>query len=100
VIICGDFNDIPDSLCYKVVSKEYTSSHLVKDSSEQEPWTTWKKRQTVVKRAIDYIWYASETSKMEVLKLLEVPNDSVLPDMLPASYYPSDHLALAVELSY
>lgn len=97
VIICGDFNDEPDSLVYKVVKNEnYTSSYSFYYDSKVEPYTTAKMRKHEIVHCIDYIWFNSPN--LYVKKLLEIPNlKQAFPHLLPSSKYPSDHLSLAVE---
>jgi len=92
VIICGDFNDVPDSL----VSNVMQSNHYSPGSSMNQ-WTTWKKREEVVKRTIDYIWHSSGLTPVSILS---VPEDESCPVFLPAIYYPSDHLAISVKYSF
>eukprot|EP01125_Pyxidicula_operculata_P007606 TRINITY_DN2584_c0_g1_i2.p2 TRINITY_DN2584_c0_g1~~TRINITY_DN2584_c0_g1_i2.p2 ORF type:complete len:113 (-),score=33.15 TRINITY_DN2584_c0_g1_i2:81-419(-) len=88
VIVCGDFNDTPDSLVCTEFSKKLKSAY----SNDDKHWTTWKKRDAVVKRTIDYIFY--DDKKLEPTHLLSIPKDSDVPNNLPAPYYPSDHISI------
>ena len=66
-LVCGDFNDVPDSLCYQSMTPAYKSLFaLALDGSEPE-FTTYKYRESVgmTKRTIDYIW-ASKASPIKV----------------------------------
>eukprot|EP01080_Neovahlkampfia_damariscottae_P002907 gene2907-4750_t len=92
IIICGDLNDIPDSLCYKELELNEFSSSYKLYGDDIEPYTTFKKRKEIVKRCIDYIWYTSDTLKVE--QLLEIPNSDDLKDYLPCDIFPSDHLSI------
>eukprot|EP01130_Rhizamoeba_saxonica_P012190 TRINITY_DN511_c1_g1_i2.p1 TRINITY_DN511_c1_g1~~TRINITY_DN511_c1_g1_i2.p1 ORF type:complete len:158 (-),score=29.30 TRINITY_DN511_c1_g1_i2:24-497(-) len=94
VVICGDFNDEPNSLVYNILKQRYTTIY----SGEHQSWTTWKKRSTEVKRTIDYIWY--QPNRIGVDAILNIPEDSECPDMLPAAYYPSDHLAIGAQIYF
>lgn len=110
IIISGDFNDVPSSKLYQLFAtgkaesdlKEiFTHNFILKsaysnyDKSGVEPYTTYKKRETEVRRCIDYIWYEEE--KLKVNRLLEIPNYENLKDRLPCAQYPSDHLAIMAE---
>ena len=59
-VIMGDMNDIPGSLMYNKLAESYQiASEYFRIStliSRTEKWTTCKKRETLVKRTIDYIW--------------------------------------------
>ena len=94
-IIGGDFNDVPDSeVCDFVRSHGFLSAY----EHDERAWTTWKKRQSEVKRVIDYIWYRPGSSaNLRPVAVLEVPADEVFPHMLPAADYPSDHLAIGAQ---
>ncbi|ELR10995.1 uncharacterized protein ACA1_354330 [Acanthamoeba castellanii str. Neff] len=61
-------------------------------------YSTYKKRETEVRRTIDYIWYPADA--MVPVALLAVPAVSDLPDRLPCRNHPSDHLALYAELAW
>uniref|UniRef100_A0A6B2LF77 Endonuclease/exonuclease/phosphatase domain-containing protein n=1 Tax=Arcella intermedia TaxID=1963864 RepID=A0A6B2LF77_9EUKA len=89
VVILGDFNDTPDSLVCKHMGLHYASAY------PSNTWTTWKKRETVVQRTIDYIWY--DSAKLQPIQILPAPLESDCPQLLPASYYPSDHILIAAK---
>jgi len=93
IIILGDFNDVPDSLVAQVLKQSKTSAY----PDSPNDWTTWKKRESAVKRIIDYIWY--EPQKLTLTHRLSIPPDSACPVMLPASYYPSDHILIAAKFT-
>jgi len=94
IILLGDFNDVPDSLVVEVIKKSTLISAYPNIPGD---WTTWKKRETAVKLIIDYIWY--EPEKLTLTHHLLPPPDSACPVMLPASYYPSDHILIAAKFS-
>lgn len=102
-IICGDFNDVPDSLCVQSTLRGTGSNGKLafEDAYGQFEghYTTYKKRDKVVKRTIDYIFYQPHPS-IEMTGALLVPNPGRFPEMLPARDYPSDHLALCVGFSF
>lgn len=56
-IVCGDFNDVPDSLACRAMRDAFTSAYAARWTPDA-PWTTWKRRESEVKRTIDYIWCA------------------------------------------
>jgi len=92
VVICGDFNDIPDSLAFKAVKtvENLNSAYSYYDNTNIEPFTTYKERSCVVKRCIDYIFF--DKTALVPLQLLEIPHLDV---PLPRKDYPSDHLAIS-----
>jgi mRNA deadenylase 3'-5' endonuclease subunit Ccr4 len=62
-------------------------------------FTTTKERDCVNHRCIDYILYSSAT--LRCAALLDIPNQKqLLPHLLPALNYPSDHLAIAAQLAF
>lgn len=88
VLTFCDLNDIPNSDAYNVFQSNGYYSVYPSDN-----WTTWKQRETTVKRMIDYIWY--DNDQTTIVEYLDIPSDEHLPQYLPASYYPSDHLAIS-----
>lgn len=84
VIICGDFNDTPDSLACQKMIKYFKSAYTNENSS----WTTCKKRQELVKRVIDYIFH---DDKLKCVQTLNIPEGSYV---FPSELYPSDHLMI------
>lgn len=123
VFVMGDFNDTPDSPVCNYFKRstpttttttttdgeappevatsshpfELKSAYTFYDASETEPFTTYKKREREVIRPIDYIWFTPSEGRLRVTptSLLEIPSLEMLPNRLPASDYPSDHLAIA-----
>lgn len=70
--------------------------------SEEPTYTTWKIRpKGEIKRTIDYIFHSSS---LRASSLLSLPSDAEMaemaPEKLPCLAYPSDHMALGVQLSY
>jgi mRNA deadenylase 3'-5' endonuclease subunit Ccr4 len=101
IIVTGDFNDVPTSAALKHHANvdglgfedTYHNGIIGRDQ-----FTTYKQRTTIVKRVIDYIIFKSDV--MLRVGKLEQPEATDLPDMLPASYYPSDHIALLASFRF
>lgn len=93
VLIGGDFNDVPESpVCQFLRDRAFSSAYSHPPSS----WSTWKKRDTEVKRVIDFIWYRSgDASSLQLLDTLPIPDDSHFPACLPDLHFPSDHINIA-----
>lgn len=89
VILIGDFNDVPESETIKLVQNAKFKSAY----PNFEP-TTAKKRNKVIVRCIDYIWYRGPAfaGVIETSKLSEDP------PMLPNEEWPSDHLKLYAKI--
>lgn len=83
IIICGDFNDIPDSLACQEMMKRFKSAYKNENGSS---WTTCKRRQELVKREIDYIFH---DDKLKCVQTLNIPEGNLV---FPSELYPSDHL--------
>jgi endonuclease/exonuclease/phosphatase family metal-dependent hydrolase len=67
VVICGDFNDIVGSKPIELMSKTFISAY---DQHHPKPFnTTSKKRETVVTRAIDYIWTSPSIHVSRLLRI-------------------------------
>lgn len=121
LVVLGDFNDVPSSLVCRYFRGELPLAEIHAaipphpfrlasayahhpplagdvDEAAAEPYSTYKKRETEVRRTIDYIWYPAEA--MVPVALLAVPAVSDLPDRLPCRNHPSDHLALYAELAW
>lgn len=101
IIITGDFNDVPTSAAMK--KSVYNNILGIEDTytgrtSGCDEFTTYKQRGFIVKRVIDYVLYKSNV--MTCVGRLEQPDVSDIPDMLPASYYPSDHIALLASFRF
>lgn len=123
IVIGGDFNDVPGSDVYNLFRsptdklgkdfpiKNLTSAYTLypqsliekeeattEEEEKKEPYTTFKKRDSVVRRCIDYIWVSSN---VKILDLLEIPKFTELPEAgLPGFTYPSDHLAIMTGIEY
>ena len=91
-LICGDFNDTPDSLACIEMNKKYRSAYQPETLPSMNLWTTCKKRKELVKRTIDYIFY---DNRFKCLQVLDIPQNDVI---LPASFYPSDHSLIGAVL--
>jgi mRNA deadenylase 3'-5' endonuclease subunit Ccr4 len=102
-IVCGDFNDVPTSKpCEMMRAAGYTSVYTRYPSSTTEPYTTAKRRESVIVRTIDYIWVRDcERLSIDVKRLLAIPGRlDAFPEYLPCKDYPSDHLAIGVDLGF
>ena len=109
LIICGDFNAEHSEPVYKAfydsslnIRSAYT---LLSNSHDEPPYTTWKIRgrrdgeETAACRTIDYIWYTVDN--LDVKSVLEFPTKKEIGEFaLPSFRYPSDHLSLAVDVSW
>jgi len=112
VIICGDFNDIPESPVCGYFRNPISSSlrflqlKSVQDEiknriKDEELYSTFKYREKsgLLRLTIDYIWYTSKTLRPSAF--LMPPKVSDLPSNgLPATNWPSDHISLLVELYF
>lgn len=93
VLVCGDFNDTPDSqVCQKMRDAGFVSVY----EHDETSWTTWKKREKEVKRVIDYIWYRGD---VRLVARLAMPPSEAYPRMLPDVHHPSDHLDIGAKLN-
>jgi mRNA deadenylase 3'-5' endonuclease subunit Ccr4 len=102
MLICGDFNDTPESL---VVSEFLTNQNVALSSAltafpSDNTFTTFKMRTLGQEqcRTIDYIFYSHDT--LRLCALLHMPSVEELPFRLPATNYPSDHLAIAASFEF
>lgn len=97
IIVCGDFNSLPDSETQEVLK----SSPLGLLNPYQEvlggtQFTTLKHRKTLEKKTEDYIWYKG----LQVTGVYSLPTEEEIgPLALPSEQYPSDHLSLAVRFN-
>ena len=114
LIVCGDFNDDPDSKVIKDVMKSsklaLASAYARMSASGQEepPYTTWKVRsgkggpgagQVQQCHTIDYVFYTPANTRC--LQLLQFPTeDELKPGFLPSFAYPSDHLSLVADFVF
>jgi nocturnin len=121
VILTGDLNAAPtnsstgySSLTYTAIKDHHLGLRSVLNDdlssfqTRHNLWTTWKARkksgkENVVKHCIDYIMYTppSETrpgaKSSAILQLFAA--DEISEQLLPSSCYPSDHVAIAADLS-
>lgn len=108
VIVCGDFNDEPSSL---VVAEMLAASGpalpaSLRSALDHYPaaadpiFTTFKMRTlgNEQKRVIDYVFYSP--AALSVVALLHMPTIAELPDRLPCTAYPSDHIACGVRFAF
>ena len=95
--VLGDFNDIPDSLCYNAMIKAGYFSAYTLYENKIEPFTTSKIRETLTHRTIDYIFFLNSNCNVcTPYELLSPIDEAFLGEThLPLPNYPSDHLALA-----
>ena len=68
-------------------------------SNGDRKYTTYKKREKVVCRVIDYIFYRSKILKQ--LTTIDAPALDTLPEIgLPSKEYPSDHVLIGTVFGY
>jgi mRNA deadenylase 3'-5' endonuclease subunit Ccr4 len=97
VIIGGDFNDTPDSIvCEKMRGLHFASAY----AHPSDAWTTFKRRDSLVKRVIDYIWYRPGHTALQATDVLEIPSESTFPCALPDIHFPSDHINIAARFAF
>lgn len=103
IIICGDFNSLPDSSAYELMLKgksklqntELIHSLNLSSSFEKEPKFT--NFTPDFKGTLDYIFY---NSKLKVSKNLETTKEEEIKTIgLPNDFYPSDHISLYCEFN-
>ena len=121
VILTGDLNAAPtncstgySSLTYTAVKDHHLglrsvlNDDLISFQSNHNLWTTWKARkksgkENVVKHCIDYIMYTPPSESRPGAKATAILQlfaaDEVSEQLLPSSCYPSDHVAIAADLS-
>ncbi len=85
IIIAGDFNDIPTSKVWNKMNENFNTISF--------DYTTCKKREELIKREIDYIWFSD---LLKPIKYLSIPNPEEFPEYLPALNWPSDHLGIGI----
>jgi CCR4-NOT transcription complex subunit 6 len=92
IIICGDFNSLPESQVYLNLSESFKS---VNHKNEPE-FTNFTKE---FQGTLDYIFL---NSKLKVNQILENVSTEKLKNeiALPNSYFPSDHLAVYCEVIF
>lgn len=93
-VFCGDLNDEPQSDCVKLILE-----HKMKSVYEDADFTTFKLREKLYKRVIDYIFYDGDVKYTGAR--LELPKDSAIGEIgLPAEDYPSDHISLYAKFAF
>jgi len=116
LILCGDFNDVPSSLfynylqgqedlpmesCYVKFPSDYNLDAEEDESpltySHEAPFTTYKKRDTTIRRTIDYIW---ATKGLSPTAVLDIKDDCIRDKGLPNCFYPSDHMLIGAALRF
>lgn len=99
VIVCGDFNDVPQSSVVRAMLSHplgFQSAYPL-----DKGFTTWKFRTEGQKKAtIDYIWYAEgrEIGLESTDGLASA--ERIGENGLPNEEYPSDHLALVADFEW
>ena len=99
IVICGDFNADPASSAVAVVAGHPLGMTSVGVGAAPDVFTTWKVRPSTGEKrvVIDYVWVRG----LRLLRRWATPSASELgPTPLPTSDYPSDHLALCVDLEW
>jgi len=87
VVVCGDFNAEPHFDCMKPLMD--TLEYAYKDTE----FTTFKVRDKLYCRVIDYMFYGREALKL--IGRQEIPKkEEIDANGLPNAAYPSDHLSL------
>ena len=101
-VICGDFNALPSEPVYDVFkcssSPQLASAYCVAGNGQEPEFTSWKFREVGESLyTIDYVWYTSD--KLAATGVWGLPSrEEIGITGLPVMRYPSDHLALGVEL--
>ncbi|KAG7453344.1 hypothetical protein JOB18_009572 [Solea senegalensis] len=105
LLICGDFNAIPNEEVYQrfvtsPLSLDSAYKKLSKDGLTEPEYTTWKIRPTgECCTTLDYIWYSQELLRVDTV--LDMPTEEQIgPNRLPSFSYPSDHLSLVCDFSF
>ena len=111
VVVCGDLNASPDEAVnqeFRQSTLDLASAYTQVLSENREPnFTTWKIRSgpgpdkpfLEVCKTIDYIYVSKE--RVNVHGVLDMPSETEIgPDRLPSHKYPSDHLSLAVDITF
>ena len=94
VVICGDFNDVPTSEPIKYLEQ----ATKFKSAYEEITFTTFKIREKVQKRVIDYVFY---NENLQLIAKSNIPTEETIGENgLPNAEYPSDHLSLFCKFVY
>lgn len=92
LIICGDFNAEPQESCIEFLKKFSFADQPLKSSFDSSYITTYKIRDQVYARMIDYIWYSSG---FELISTNKLQTQQEIGEIgLPSISFPSDHLFL------
>jgi len=88
--VVGDFNDVPDSLCVKLMA-----ASGFKNVFPRSPPTTSKIHSSGhVIRCIDYIWYKGGSFQLTSAEMQPKELSALESPYLPNAFWPSDHAAL------
>jgi len=103
VLLSGDFNAPESEPIYTSVCEHdigLASTYRFKDLGMEEPYTTWKIRETgEQKYVLDYIFHSK--SGLKPVGVLEMPKDhEVGENKFPSPAFPSDHLSLVADFQY
>jgi mRNA deadenylase 3'-5' endonuclease subunit Ccr4/protein-tyrosine phosphatase len=118
VIFAGDLNDTPTSPMYEYLMSHQAGGHDASSSNPfafsslynqhhdasnpandpSELFTTVKHRNVLVQRCIDYCFYTDPLRPTAILSVPIIKRD--LPEYLPSTRYPSDHLSIAGTFSW
>jgi endonuclease/exonuclease/phosphatase family metal-dependent hydrolase len=100
ILICGDFNDEPNTEPYTIVKDGLDLESVYYNTSVKnaEPaFTTYKYREKLTAHTIDYQFVRG----FEVLCVLDMPQINDIPESANPCYnYPSDHYSLFSELKF
>ena len=97
-IVCGDFNDVPDSKPLREMCTQYESAS-VKFAGKEPEFTTYKYRESegMKKRVIDFVLVKAG---VKVVGQLDMPVQEDIDSHMgnPCKNHPSDHYSLCFEL--
>jgi hypothetical protein len=79
-----------------MIKASFTSAFSnFKNTGKEIPFTSIDSK-TLERETIDYIWH---DDKVQVVKVLDLPEDEHLKPTIPNQYFPSDHLPIQCVLS-
>lgn len=94
IVVCGDFNDEPHSEPIRL----FEEATKFKTAFEGEKFTTFKIRNEVKKRVIDYVFY---NESLQLIGKNNIPTEELIGvNGLPNEGYPSDHLSLVCKFAF
>jgi len=105
-VVCGDFNTdresnavtalLENTKAVDLESTYYSVSESHTGIACEPEWTTWKIRDEVKKKTIDFIFH-DQRSSWKPVDVWKIPENHLIDEevALPCESYPSDHLALA-----